>query len=145
MPNISARAEMSVSYEVDSILSILEIGTRQLRALQSREFKELVARNPDCDVSVSRYAPTIELYSWAQIEPNSELFDLVDISDISDSADYEGYCVRVQEPLGQIHGVRISRRISVDQRYTSEERELLRSMGRLQQQTHTSDTLVCGV
>ena len=144
MPN-NTHTNMAVTHEIESIVSFFAIGTRQLRVLQSSEFNELVNKNPDCAIAVGKHSLTIELHAWYQVDTDDPLLDLVDISDSADHADYEGYCVRVQEPLGEIHGVSISRRIYVDQRYTSEERELLRSMGRLQQQTHTSDTLVCGV
>lgn len=139
----TARATQTINYEVNSTLDTLDNATKRLRVLQSAELAEIVRMNPDCHLSVSSCSPTIELAMWMS-EPRADAGG-IDIRDYAGSADADGYTLSQTDELATIHGTTIIRRINIEQRYAPEEKALLRSIGKLQTQCSSHETLVCGI
>jgi hypothetical protein len=142
----------------DEISSRIELLTEELRVLKTAAVRKTAAKHPDCTVRFTPEGcytecsgrathPTVEFICNIRIySEDDEVFDLLDITPIADNANSSEIHVSKVQSDQMIRGTRIICLTTVSQKYTEDQRQILRGLGKLQLE-HTSpltyETLVC--
>jgi hypothetical protein len=116
------------------------------RILSAPAIRKFARKNPDADISVSLFGSDARVDARVYLRAD----DSVDISGHDgvwvDSSDYN-LTQRVDKGRVKVAGVSVNRRLTltVVQPLSDDEKELLRSIGKLQRVENSYETLVCGV
>ena len=118
----------------------------EARILSAPSVRKFVRQNPDADISVSLYGTEARVDARVYLRTDGD----TDISGAEgvwvDSTDYN-LTQRLDKGRVKVAGINVDRRLSlvVVQPLNDDEKDLLRSIGKLQRQTYDTETLVCGV
>ena len=117
-------------------------------ALESQEFHDIIKSNPDGELYASwdyandKAVITVDVHIRIDMEDRECGFDIASIANELYGMDYayDEFETLVDTPHYQI-----KRRMDVRQTLSMEEKEFLRSLGKLQKHSYTIDTIVCEI
>jgi len=128
---------IAVENEVAHYARAAHTNARIASALNRQDVIDALAKAPDATGMVAWYS-----HNEVTITANVWLDDGEDLSDIADSCNGSAYVVDVYQTILKRRGVEVRVNINGRQKLTDDERDLLRAIGKLQEQTH--EVLVCG-
>jgi len=118
----------------------------EARILSAPAIRKFARQNPDADISVSLYGTEarVDARVYLRTDGNTDISSLPDVW--VDSSDYN-LTRRLDRGAVKVAGINVGRRLSlvVVQPLSDDEKELLRSIGKLQRQTYDTEALVCGI
>jgi len=117
------------------------------RILSAPAIRKFARQNPDADISVSVFSggrARVDARVWMRADTDTDISSLPDVW--VDSVDYN-LTKALDRGVCKVAGINVEKRLtlSVTQPLSSEERELLRSIGKFQRVENSYETLVCGV
>jgi len=129
---------------LQSKIDQLRLEARILSAPAIRKFARV---NPDAELSVNVFSggrARVDARVWMRTDDSTDISSLPGVW--VDSEDYNVNC-SIDKGTIKVAGINVDRRLtlSVTQPLDSEEKELLRSIGKLQRVESNYETLVCGV
>jgi hypothetical protein len=112
---------------------------RALAALRTPEMQELARVNPDAAILLGSNSITMAVYLSANAD---EGIDISGVKGVLVSSD--GYEIEVYRPLGEAADMEVYLEVHAYQKFSAEEEELLRGIGKLQRIDSSYDALMCG-
>jgi len=115
----------------------------KIKLLNDPAVKKLADLHPDATWTASAYSNAVrgQIHVWA------DDYDISSLEGVwTDSTSYN-FAQSLVDKTYRRDGKELRVRLSIraEQRFTDEEKEILRSIGKLQKQTSEYETLVCGV
>ena len=116
------------------------------RILSAPAIRKFARQNPDAELSVNVFSggrARVDARVWMRADTSTDISSLPDVW--VDSEDYNVNC-SINKGAIKVAGISVDRRLtlSVTQPLSDDEKELLRSLGKIQRIENTYETVVCG-
>ena len=134
---------------IESIQRQIEDYRARAKLLNMPIVKRLAQKYPDADFyaySNRTVKGQINIFQSAYEMESGEGFDISELPDVQAYSDSYKLKKTLVSKTHKVNGrdVNVIVELDVEQRFTTEEKDLLRTLGKLQRQTSEYDTLVCG-
>lgn len=134
---------------IESIQRQIEDYRARAKLLNMPFVKRLAQKYPDadfCAYSDRTVKGQISIFQSTYEMESGEGFDISGLPDVQAHSDAYRLKKTLVSKVHRVNGrdVNVIVELNVEQRFTSEEKDLLRSLGKLQRQSSEYDTLVCG-